>query len=325
VATVQEIRYRTADEERLARENFALVSRPPDPLRDGTVRVAITHLSLDPYVRLLLRTLAPEGSVRGQALGRVVETASSAFSVGDIVSGELVWATEAVTEADRLTRVVPHPEIPLHHYVGLLGLSGITAYFGMQAVCNPQQGQDIVVSGAYGGVGQVAIQIARLHGARVLGIVGSQEKQERVRALGGDAILYTDPNWGSELRAWTDAGIDTYFDNVWGSVSEVVIPEIRERGLIAICGQISGYERGRIPPLDIDWYLLLTRSLTMRGFRAIDYLSRYQEARDELASWFLAGDLRQDVDLFAGLEAVPDAFVSVLNSGTVGKAIVAIA
>jgi NADPH-dependent curcumin reductase CurA len=320
----KQVMFTGGDVDELRVEQFSMTDLHPSPLSDGEVRVAVRHVSLDPYVRLRLRTLPVDKAVPGQAVGEVVESRSARLPVGTIVTGEMSWSTETTVSHERLTAVEVHAGIPLQHYVGLLGLSGITAYFGMCEVCRPRPGDRVVVSGAYGGVGQVAAQIAKLSGAKVLGIVSSADKRSRLAAMGVDAVVYRNPDWVSELRQWGPNGVDIYFDNVWGSISDTVVPEVRPNGLVAICGQISGYDETRIPPLDIDWYLLLTRSLTMRGFRAVDYLDRYPEARRRLAEWYLEGSVRQDLEVIDGLAAAADGFLRLLTRGTIGKATVAV-
>jgi NADPH-dependent curcumin reductase CurA len=288
----------------------------------GEVLVRVHYFSLDPYQRIYLRALAEGAVPPAGAVGQVVTSRSDLLPEGTWVTGELGWCDHAVADAASLTVVEPDPDVPLHHYVGMLGLSGITAYFGTTRVLRPRPGERIVVSGAFGGVGQIAAQIVRRCGAEVLGIVGSVEKRAALARLGVDSVDHHDPEWVHSLAAWAPDGVDGYFDNVWGDTAARVVEQLRPRGRIALCGQMTGLSNGRVPPLDIDWYLLLTRSLTLQGFRAVDYLDSYPLARAELADWYRRGEIGQEVNLVDGLSGAGQAFEDMINARSIGKTIV---
>lgn len=293
----------------------------PGP-RPGEVVVRVDHVSLDPYQKIRLRALAAGATPPAGAVGQVVASRDAALPEGTWVTGELGWADYALAAGERLTVIHPAPDIPLHHYVGLLGLSGLTAFFGMTRVLRPRAGEKIVVSGAYGGVGQVACQIARRAGADVLGLAGGGDKRAALSELGVPSVDYRADGWVTELSSWAPEGIDGYFDNVWGATSSRVVEQLRPLGRIALCGQMSGLAGGRVPPLDIDWYLILTRSLTLQGFRTVDYLEHWPHARLQLAQWFRHGEIRQEVRLVEGLERAGAAFEDLLSGRSVGKIIV---
>lgn len=306
----------------LTADAFTTVERVLPALAPGEVLVRVRHLSLDPYQRIRIRALGAGAVPPAGAVGDVVASREQALAEGTWVTGELGWTEYAVSRADRLTVIEPDPAIPLHHYVGLLGLTGLTAYFGVTRVLRPRAGEHIVVSGAFGGVGQVAVQIARRTGAEVLGLVGSPRKSKALAELGVSALDRREEDWPDRLARWAPGGVDGYFDNVWGDTSARVVERLRPLGRIALCGQMSGLAAGRVPPLDIDWYLILTRSLTLQGFRTVDYLDCYAEARAELAQWVNSGDLRQEVQIEPGLDAAGAAFVQLISGATTGKTIV---
>jgi NADPH-dependent curcumin reductase CurA len=293
----------------------------PEP-GPGEVLVRVDQLSLDPYQKIYLRSLDTGATPPAGAVGHVIASRDKAIPEGSWVTGELGWADHALVVGQQLTIVQPASDIPLHHYVGLLGLSGLTAFFGVTEVLRPQAGAKIVVSGAYGGVGQVACQIVRRMGADVVGVVGSAQKRAALAELGISSVDYHRTDWAAELSAWAPQGIDGYFDNVWGDTSSAVVKQLRPLSRIALCGQMSGLAGHRVPPLDIDWYLILARSLTLQGFRTVDYTERWADARQQLAEWFRSGELRQDVRLVRGLEQVGDAFEDLLHGRSVGKTIV---
>jgi NADPH-dependent curcumin reductase CurA len=293
-------------------------SEPPP----GEVLVRVDHVSLDPYQKIRLRTLEAGATPPAGGVGQVVASRDAALPEGTWVTGEFGWADHTLALGKHLTVIHPAPDIPLYHYVGFLGLSGLTAFFGMTRVLRPQAGQKIVVSGAYGGVGQIACQIARREGADVLGLAGADEKRAALAELGISSIDHRVAGWADELSAWAPEGIDGYFDNVWGSTSSRVVEQLRPLSRIALCGQMSGLAGGRVPPLDIDWYLILTRSLTLQGFRTVDYTEYWPEARRQLAEWFRNGELRQGICVVDGLEKAGAAFEDLLNGRSVGKTIV---
>jgi NADPH-dependent curcumin reductase CurA len=288
----------------------------------GELLVRVHFFSLDPYQRIRMRALDAEDVPPAGAVGQVVSSGSPRVPEGAWVAGELGWRDLALVPADEVDVFEPRPGVPLHHYVGLLGLSGLTAYFGTTEVLRPRAGERIVVSGASGGVGQIAAQITRLLGADVRGIVGSEEKRAALLERGISSVLHREADWAGQLEEWAPDGVDGYFDNVWGEISSRVVERLRPLGRVALCGQMTGLASGRVPPLDIDWYLILTRSLTLRGFRAVDFRERYAEAREQLATWYLAGELDQRVRLVDGLERAGAAFEDLLNARSLGKAIV---
>jgi NADPH-dependent curcumin reductase CurA len=264
-----------------------------------------------------MRAASPGDVLPGGGVGRVLTGPLE----GSLVTGDFGWRSHWVGPASGVTVVEDLPGVELHHHVGLLGLSGLTAFFGVTRVLRPQPGERIVVSGAYGGVGQVAVQLAVAAGASVAAIASG--KSASLAALGATPLDRRSDTWVSDLAAWAPDGVDGYFDNVWGDVSARVVEQLRPLGRIALCGQMTGLTAGgQVPPLDIDWYLILTRSLTLQGFRTVDYLADYAAARKEIAALLLEGRLTQEVEVFDGLDSAGDAFTRLTSGQVVGKAIV---
>lgn len=318
----REVRLTRSGGDPVTAEAFEVVDTEPAEPSPGEVLVRVDHFSLDPYQGIRLRALDMGAVPPAGGVGQVVASRHPELAEGTWVTGEVGWRDHAKISAEQLTMIDPVPGIPLHLYVGLLGLSGLTAYFGVTRVLRPEPDEKIIVSGAYGGVGQVACQIARRAGADVLGLAGGDEKRAALEALEIPSVDHRADSWLEEVIDWAPAGADGYFDNVWGSTSARVVEQLRPLARIALCGQMSGLVHGRVPPLDIDWYLLLTRSLTLQGFRTVDYLSEWSAARAELAEWCRADEIRQDVRLVEGLENAGSAFDDLINGRSVGKTIV---
>jgi NADPH-dependent curcumin reductase CurA len=241
---------------------------------------------------------------------------------GAWVTGEIRWSDLATVPGDRVTVVEPAPDLPRHAYVGLLGLSGLTAYFGMTRVLRPLPGERVVVSGASGAVGPVAMQIARLLGARPIGVVGSSAKRATLAQLDLPSVDRTIPSWPDELRERTGGGAEAYFDNVWGTVSARVIELLRPFGRVALCGQMSGLGEDCVAALDLDWFMFLARSLTLQGFRCADYAAERAQGQAQLADWYRSGQVVQQVRLVEGLHGAGAAFADLLAGRGTGKAVV---
>lgn len=319
----REVRLTRAGELPVEPDAFAVEEVALPSPADGEVLVQVLAVSLDPYQRLRMRTLSAGGVLPAGAVGRVLASRCPEVSEGELVTGDLGWRDHALVPGSGLTVVQDRAGIDLHHHVGLLGLSGLTAWFGVTEVLRPQPGEQVVVSGASGAVGQVAVQLALRAGADVVGLAGGPGKCEAVAALGAHPLDHTTATWPDALATWAPDGVDGYFDNVWGDTSARVVERLRPLARIALCGQMTGLTAGgRVPPLDIDWYLVLTRSLTLQGFRTVDYLDRYAQARGALAQCLLDGTLRQEVDVVHGLERAGEAFTRLTSGRARGKVVV---
>jgi NADPH:quinone reductase len=314
-------------------ENFQFVDTEVPKPQGNEVLVRLLYISVDPYLRGRMRDrksyVAPfeVGQViKSAAVGEVVESASPKFQPGDVVSGgSFGWRLYDVADANTLMKVVPgvSPTTAL----GVLGGTGLTAYFGLLDIGQPKEGETVVVSGAAGAVGITVCQIAKIKGCRVVGTAGSDEKCDYLRnELGVDvAINYqTTGSMGDALKEACPNGIDVYFDNVGGEVSEAVLPLINKGARLVICGQISIYNSEK-PPIGLQPQpFLLTNSAMMKGFIVTQYMNRFGEGIQQLAQWLMSGQLKHEETIVEGFENTPHAFIGLFSGENLGKQIVKI-
>jgi NADPH-dependent curcumin reductase CurA len=297
------------------------------------VLVRTLYISVDPYLRGRMRegrSYVPPFEV-GQviesgAIGEVVESRSPKFQAGDVVSGMFGWRLYNVAKADGLVKI---PQgVPVTTALGVLGMPGLTAYFGLLDIGQPKEGETMVVSGAAGAVGMTVCQIAKIKGCRVVGIAGSEEKNQYLRhELGVDATInYKDPgDIRNALKEACPNGVDIYFDNVGGEISDAVLPLLRQGARIILCGQISLYclDKPDLGPRPQP-YLLVNRAL-MKGFIVTDYSARFSEGVTQLSQWLAAGKLKYAESVVEGFENTPQAFIGLFTGENLGKQIVKVA
>ena len=271
----------------------------------------------------------PIGSVMcGQALGQVVESHHPEFAVGDFVSGLLGWQDYCASDGTARVPVFRFKRVhPLPRYLGVLGNSGMTAYFGMLDVARPREGETVVVSGAAGATGSIAAQIASIKSCRVIGIAGGREKRHWLtEELGLDAAIdYKSENLDMRLKELCPDGVNVYFDNVGGRTLEVVLDHMATWGRIALCGAISDYDGDGTRAGPANLVQLATRRIRMEGFLAPDYGPRYKEARRQLSAWLATGALKPCEHMHEGFENIPRAFVGLFRGANTGKAMVKLA
>jgi NADPH:quinone reductase len=311
--------------------DFHLAESPMLWPAHGQVLVQTIYLSVDPYMRGRMsdaksyaRPLAIGEVMPGGAVGRVLESADPRFQVGSIVQGMLGWQEYAIVDAAEL-RPIDGSLGPIQTALGVLGLPGLAAYFGLLDVTHPKAGQTVVVSGAAGAVGMLVGQIARIMGCRVVGIAGSDSKVAfLVDELGFDAAF----NYKSSSDAYATlaklcpAGIDIYFDNVGGAISDAVLRLINVHARIAICGQISQYNL-ESPELGPRWFgQLVVKRAKAQGFLVSDYAERFAEGFAGLGQWLKQGKLKYREDVAQGLENAPLAFMGMLQGKNAGKQLV---
>lgn len=314
-------------------ENFAVESAPAPEPGPGEVLVKVSHLSVDPAMRGWIAAVrnysepVPIGGVmRGVGVGTVVESLDPGFVPGDAVYGWFGWQEMATAEAKAVRRLdlgfAPAPA-----YLGVLGMNGPTAWYGMTEICRPKPGDTVVVSTAAGAVGSAAGQIARLKGAsRIVGITGSAEKARLCREVFGfdEVIDYrATPDLGAALSAACPEGIDVYYDNVGGATLDAVLARLRVGARIAICGTISVNFNAPTPPMGprVERALLVSRA-RIEGFVIMDHEHRIPEAIAELGPWVRDGRLRYREDVVDGLERAPEALLRVLRGENLGKQLV---
>jgi NADPH-dependent curcumin reductase CurA len=274
------------------------------------------------------RPLAIGEVMPGGAVGRVLESADPRFPIGDIVQGMLGWQDYAVVNGGEL-RAIDESLAPIQTALGVLGMPGLTAYFGLLDVCHPKAGQTVVVSDAAGAVGMLVGQLAKIMGCRAVGVAGSDSKVAfLVGELGFDgAFNYkATTDYFGPLEKLCPAGIDVYFDNVGGAISDAVLRLINVKARISICGQISQYNLER-PELGPElgprcFGQLAVKRAKAQGFQISDYAERFSEGFQAMGQWLRQGKLKYREDVARGLENAPEAFIGMLQGRNTGKQLV---
>jgi len=311
--------------------DFRLVETAIPAPGDGQFLVRSLYLSLDPYMRGRMSDrpsyAAPVkvGAVMvGGVVGEVIQSHHPKFPEGAIVVGILGWQEFAVSDGQGV-RIVDPASAPVSTALGVLGMPGLTAYFGLLDICKPQPGETVVVSAAAGAVGSAVGQIAKIKGCRVVGVAGSDEKIDYVtHELGFEAAFNykTVGNCLQKLKELCPAGIDVYFDNVGGFLADAVFLTMSVGARIAVCGQISEYnlDQPEMGPR-LLWNLIVKRA-KVQGFLVSDFAARYKEAMRQLADWVRDGRLKYRETLAQGIENAPKAFIGMLNGQNIGKQLV---
>jgi NADPH:quinone reductase len=331
---------RYANGEPLTEDHFAIREFDLPELRPNEILLQTLALSVDPYLRGAMTGLdtyfvpqfAFDRPIHSMGVARVLESRLDGYAAGDVVLGAIEWSDVSVLGADdvaarqvsggALVRLA-QPLRPLAQYLGVLGTTGITAFFGVLGAARPRRGETMLLSGAAGGVGSVAGQIARILGARVIGLAGSPMKCEVLaEQLGFDAALnYRSPTLSADLLSLLPGGPDIYFDNVGGALSQTVMSTMRRPARVIECGQISSYdEPGGGWTIDI-------RPIHEHGLRLESFTpSHYKEFRPgavaQLGHWLDTGKILALDTTYTGLEAVPTALLDVFRGGNVGKSVV---
>jgi len=318
--------------EHLETSHFELETVDLPELADGQVRCRVLWISIDAAQRAWFQGATYRSAIQvgdtmpAFAIGQVVESRRDYFAVGDIVTGHLGWQDYAVVDADNLQRLVPTTK--LSYYLSVLGITGLTAYFGLLDVGEAKPGETVVVSGAAGATGALVGQIAKLQGCRVVGICGSPEKQKWLTSeLGFDAaVSYRDDDFRKSLKEACPDGIDVFFDNVGGATLDTALSVMAHRGRVVCCGVVSQYDTTN-PARGVRGVpgVLIIKSITMRGFLYTDYADRFDEGLQALQRWLDDGSLTVTEDILEGLEKAPEGLVGVLNGSNVGKRMIHVA
>ena len=261
--------------------------------------------------------------MNGTGVGEVVASNVAAIAVGDRVTAPTGWQQYAAMNEDLVT--VIHPDHDPIHYLGPMGVNGLTAYFGLFEVGKPQAGNTVMVSAAAGSVGHMVGQMAKIHGCQVVGVCGSDDKGRLLtQTLGFDrTVNYKDPNYRQSLKDATPDGVDVYFDNTGGMILGSALFRMNVGGRIACCGVVSQYDTDTPEPGPKGVPgLLVNNRITMQGFLLFDYADHYGRAREEIYGWLESGRLTSLQDEVVGLAAAPEAFVDLLSGGNVGTRIV---
>jgi hypothetical protein len=315
-------------------DDFDLVDeRVPEPA-DGEALVRTLYLSLDPAIRVWMNgidTYVPGIQVgdvmRAGGLGEVVQSRNAAYTEGDLVFGMMQWSEYCIARAGPDGMMTLPRQEPITAFLSVLGVTGLTAYFGMFDVAQPKEGETVVVSGAAGAVGSVAGQIGKIIGCRVVGIAGGPEKCAWITdELGFDAwIDYKSEDVAARLRKTCPDGIDVFFDNVGGEILDAVLGQINLHARIALCGAISQYDTAELSPGPRNFINLIPQRGRVEGFILLDYRDRFLDAILQLGQWVQEGRIRYAEDIVDGLENAPAAFRRLFTGENTGKLIVKVA
>lgn len=313
---------------------FQLVEKDIDELKEGQILIKTLYVSVDPYMRGRMEDAESyvepyplNKVIEGGSVGEVIESKSESFSKGDIVTGMFGWQTHATADEAAVRKIDPSIA-PITTHLGILGMTGLTAYFGLLDIGQPKAGETVVISGAAGAVGSTVGQIAKIKGAHVVGIAGSDEKINYLKnELGFDeGINYqTTANLENDLKAACPNGVDVYYDNVGGEISDAVLSQLNRFARVPICGAISSYnleEEDLGPRVQTT---LIKKSAMMQGFTVGNYADRFQEGAMELGAWLKAGKLKYRETIKEGFENIPNAFLDLFEGKNIGKLLVKVA
>lgn len=302
-------------------------------IQEGEILLKTKFVSVDPYLRgrmsdakSYIKPFELQKVLNSGAVAEVVESKNEKFSIGDFVSGSLDWK-EFQTSDGKALQKVDDQAAPLSYYLGILGMTGLTAYFGLKEIGKPKKGETLVVSGAAGAVGSVVGQIGKILGCRVVGIAGSDEKVELLKSKFGydEAINYnTTQDMKKAIAEFSPDGVDIYFDNVGGEISDAVHANINRLGRVVVCGAISTYNETEIPTGPRVEGFLIKQSALMQGFIVGNYAEKFPEGIKQLTEWLKNDQLEYSETIVEGFDQIPQAFLDLFEGKNTGKMIVKI-
>ncbi|XP_039155017.1 2-alkenal reductase (NADP(+)-dependent)-like isoform X1 [Eucalyptus grandis] len=306
------------------------------PHGSKAVVVKNLYLSCDPYMRLLMSptlpgsifsAYTPGSPITGFGVAKIVDSGSPEFKVGDLVWGTTGWEEYSLIADPQGLFKIEHTDVPLSYYTGILGMPGMTAYFGFYEVCSPKKGECVFVSAASGAVGQLVGQFAKLVGCYVVGTAGSKEKVDLLKSKFGfdEAFNYKEEHdLNAALKRYFPQGIDIYFENVGGKMLDAVLLNMRARGRIAACGMISQYNRD--PPEGVTNLMhIVYGRVRIEGFAVFDYFDQYSKFLDFVLPHIREGKIVYIEDVAEGLENGPSALVGLFSGRNVGKQVIVVA
>lgn len=303
----------------------------------GEALVRNLFLSFDPSQRIWMTDMpgymppiALGEVMRADGIGQVIESNDSKLAVGSLVHGLVGWQDYVVTSKSipfGFTLLPSHLPVPPEYLLSVLGMTGVTAYFGMRELGAPKPGETVVISAASGAVGSIAGQIAKIEGCRVVGLAGSDDKCEWLtKELGFDAAInYKLPDWKKQLRAACPKGVDINFENVGGDIMKAVFSMLNLHARVVLCGLITGYNGDKPEASLVDLGPVLIKRVRIQGFIVIDYAKRYLEAAMQLGQWLAAGKIKHRETIVEGLEHAPETLNRLFDGDKYGKLLLKIA
>ena len=315
-------------------ENFRLVETELREINDGEFLIQNLYLSMDAGFRHwmnegssdnYLPEMPIDAPVTSLTLGKVVASKNADFEVGQLYLGRLAWEQYSISDGnDFLSLIANDLDMSLNHYLGVLGSTGFTAYFGMLDIGQPQAGEVVLISAAAGAVGAIAGQIAKLHGAFVIGLTSSDEKCRRLEQdFGYDRVInYKTTDVDSALQDICPEGIDIYFDNVGGAILETALDHIRENARIIMCGAVASYNATEAIAGPANIFQLTTKRALMKGFMYTDHMDRYEEATAAMTAWLEQGEIKNAEYVLSGIEDAGKAFCHMFEGKNLGKTLV---
>ena len=312
-------------------DNFRMEDVDLPELKDGEILLHGMYYSVDPYMRGRMndaKSYVPpfqiDQPIQGGVVAKVAESKSGNYKPGDVVVGMLPWRKDFIAIEKEVTKI-DNSLAPASYYLGILGMTGLTAYFGLMDIGKPKAGETVVVSGAAGAVGVVVGQIAKIKGCHVVGIAGSDEKIKLLTDEFGFDVAINYKSTTDMNKAIAEAcpnGVDVYFDNVGGYISDAVIRNINFHARIPLCGQISLYNSTEIPMGPRLQPMLLTRSVLMQGFIVSNYQARFPEGIKKLAEWVKEDKLKFTETIEHGFKNLPNALLGLFEGANTGKMVV---
>ncbi len=298
---------------------------------EGEVLLKTKFVSVDPYLRgrmseakSYVESFQLNKPISSGIIAEVTESANERFQVGDYVSGSLEWKEYQTSKAEGIYKIDTSIASP-SAYLGVLGMTGLTAYLGLHEIGAPKEGETLVVSGAAGAVGSIVGQVGKLRGCRVVGIAGSDEKVHMLETeFGFDKVINynTTADMTAAIAEACPAGVDIYFDNVGGSISDSVNAHLNRFGRVIVCGAISLYNETAPPMGPRVESLLIKKSALMQGFIVSNYAAKFPEAIKQLASWLKEGRLTHSETIIEGFGSIPEAFIGLFEGTNKGKMVV---
>ncbi|WP_299788236.1 NADP-dependent oxidoreductase [uncultured Shewanella sp.] len=313
--------------------NFKLATTPLAEINHGEFLVKNLWMSVDPYMRgrmidrkSYIAPFATGEVLEGGAIGEVIESLNPDFPVGSKVSSMLGWRSHYVTDGSEHTRL---PDTPLSesHFLGVLGMPGMTAWTGLNRIAKLQEGETLFVSAASGAVGSVACQLGKLMGAKVIASVGSDDKVQHLLSLGVDGVINykRSQDLSAALKSAAPQGIDVYFENVGAEHLSAALDNMNDHGRIAVCGMISQYNDTTPTPGPANLAMIIIKKLKIEGFIVFEHWDHYPEFAKQMGQWLATGAVKAEQTIYEGLEQAPNAFIGLFEGRNRGKMVVRLA